>query len=307
MSDFTDDKAPHCIPFILSRLEEHKARFVREPAPPFFLGVNGVQGAGKSTLVSALQRTLSSPPHNLTTVVLSIDDLYLSHSEQTALSRSNPSNPLIQHRGQPSTHDLELGRKLFTSLQEGNPFKIPAYDKSAFNGAGDRTPEETWRTVNAEGDEKTQVVIFEGWCVGFRPLTDGELDQTWKTAVGREKLAQLEGREPPSGRLGKQKFRNIKFINEALKGYDELTNQLDAFIHIDAEDPIYVYDWRREAEATLRATKGSGMTDEQVVEFVNGYYPAYELYTSDLRHGIFNDPVRQLRLVVGKDRKVKKV
>lgn len=36
-------------------------------------------------------------------------------------------------------------------------------------------------------------------------------------------------------------------------------------------------------------------------------YPAYELYTDTLRNGIFNDKGRQLRLVVGQDRKVKKV
>lgn len=44
----------------------------------------------------------------------------------------------------------------------------------------------------------------------------------------------------------------------------------DAFIHIDAEDPKWVYDWRLEAEVKLRAAKGSGMTDEQVKRFVDG-------------------------------------
>lgn len=38
----------------------------------------------------------------------------------------------------------------------------------------------------------------------------------------------------------------------------------------DAEDTQYVYEWRLEQEAALRATKGAGMTDEQVVDFVNG-------------------------------------
>ena len=61
------------------------------------------------------------------------------------------------------------------------------------------------------------------------------------------------------------------------------------------------------------------MTDEQVKTFVDGYYPSYELYVDGLRKGIFatmktegvaegNDAQgRQLRVVVGKDRKVKKV
>ena len=33
-------------------------------------------------------------------------------------------------------------------------------------------------------------------------------------------------------------------------------------------------------------------------------YPAYELYTTVLRAGIFQDPERQLRLVVGRNRRV---
>lgn len=55
----------------------------------------------------------------------------------------------------------------------------------------------------------------------------------------------------------------------------------------------------------MRASKGTGMSKEQVVEFVNGYYPCYELYTDVLRRGIFGgEGGQQLRLVVGKDRKV---
>ncbi|GAW25026.1 hypothetical protein SAMD00023353_0101350 [Rosellinia necatrix] len=32
-------------------------------------------------------------------------------------------------------------------------------------------------------------------------------------------------------------------------------------------DPAWVYDWRRGQEAALRARRGAGMTDEQVVRF----------------------------------------
>lgn len=53
MPDFIDDKSEHCIPFLLERLrlhrEEHESK--GETPPPFFLGLNGVQGAGKTTLV----------------------------------------------------------------------------------------------------------------------------------------------------------------------------------------------------------------------------------------------------------------
>ena len=50
----------------------------------------------------------------------------------------------------------------------------------------------------------------------------------------------------------------------------EATSSVRLTSHSDAEDTHAVYDWRLEAERALRAAKGSGMTDEQVVEFVNG-------------------------------------
>lgn len=54
------------------------------------------------------------------------------------------------------------------------------------------------------------------------------------------------------------------------------------------------------------------MTDEQVKSFVDAYYPAYELYLDGVRKGIFTERAaaegawkgKQLRLVVGKDRRV---
>ena len=75
----------------------------------------------------------------------------------------------------------------------------------------------------------------------------------------------------------------------------------------------------------MRAAKGSGMTDEQVKTFVDGCryrpfavmmrvlmsrldYPSYELYTEQLRKGVFEGQTgKQLRLIIGKDRKVKEV
>lgn len=38
----------------------------------------------------------------------------------------------------------------------------------------------------------------------------------------------------------------------------------------DAEDTQYVYDWRQQQEAAMRASKGTGMSVEQVNDFVNG-------------------------------------
>lgn len=54
-------------------------------------------------------------------------------------------------------------------------------------------------------------------------------------------------------------------------------SQLDALIHLDALDPRYVYKWRIEQEAGLRALKGSGMTEDQVKEFVDGCELLYSM------------------------------
>ena len=176
------------------------------------------------------------------------------------------------------------------------------YDKSAFNGLGDRVPEEQWEVVNQWGQPATRVVIFEGWCVGFRPLDRVELKRKWGAAVG---LAKRGGYH---GRLGYTRLEDIEFINDSLKAYEQLTNQLDALIHIDAEETMYVYQWRLEQEAALRESKGTGMTDEQVLKFVNCYYPAYELFADKLREGsLEGDQKAQLRIIIGRDRSKKQV
>ncbi|PBP28866.1 hypothetical protein BUE80_DR000137 [Diplocarpon rosae] len=211
-----DDKSPYCIPFILSLLSQHRSN---HRSKPFIIGLNGVQGAGKTTLVSALAKILQEK-EGLQTLVCSIDDFYLSHSDQLALAARHADNPLVQHRGEPGTHDMELARELFGALKEGRECAIPEYDKSRYNGQGDRVPRERWRVVNRPGETKIQVVIFEGWCI----------------------------------------------------------------------------------------ERGSGMTEEQVTKFVDGYYPAYELFTGALREGLFKGnkggESKQLRLIVARDRKV---
>lgn len=252
--------------------------------------------------VSIIQSTLQSPPHSLPTIVFSLDDLYLTHADQISLAQSHPDNPLLQHRGQPSTHDIPLALSVFSSLSQNQPTKIPQYDKSAFSGQGDRVAESEWEQVNTSSST-IKVVLFEGWAVGFRPLPPPILRQKWEAATEA-------ARSDPNynGRLGPSTLSSVQDINTALESYNQITDQLDALIHIDAEDLQYVYKWRLDQEVDLRKKRGSGMTDEQVKHFIDGYYPSYELFTETLRAGVFGDDRgRQLRLVVGPDRKVVKV
>lgn len=149
-------------------------------------------------------------------VVLSIDDLYLTQDDQIALRRRHSDNPLLQARGQPSTHDLQLGKCLFDSLRRNRETKIPYYDKSAYGGRGDRLPESLWRVVNHNG-QGVDVVIFEGWCVGFRALSNEQLETAWKEAVHLETTGNYQGM------LGYHKLEHLRFVNDALRGYEDFT------------------------------------------------------------------------------------
>lgn len=149
-------------------------------------------------------------------MTLSLDDIYLTHADQVALAQAHPTNPLLQHRGQPSTHDLALGEEVFASLAAEQPTAIPQYDKSAFAGQGDRVPTAQWQVVN-EGDEKVKVVIFEGWCVGFRAWDDHTLRAKWEAAVRQKESGDYDGR------LGHVQFEDVKAVNDALRHYDVLT------------------------------------------------------------------------------------
>ncbi|KAI1342389.1 putative Uridine/cytidine kinase [Xylariaceae sp. FL0016] len=283
-----DDKSPICIPFILERLRAHSV--AHNPQRPFIIGLNGVQGVGKTTLVKRLAETLRRD-EGLETLVCSIDDFYLARQDQVALAASQPGNKLVQVRGEPGTHDIPLLTSFFHSLLSRTPTSVPHYDKSQHSGKGDRAPPFTWPRINQPDQPRIRVLLFEGWCVGFRALPPDE--------VARRHAAT-------SRTLQSHDLAHLHFVNERLAAYDAVTDLFDAFVHIDAADTEWVYDWRLEQEIALRAERGSGMTDDEVIAFVDAYYPAYELFTDKLRNGLFSDKTRaHLRLVVGKDRKVK--
>jgi D-glycerate 3-kinase len=119
MSTIIDDKSPHVIPFTLTHLTAHLTS--PNSARPFILALNGIQGIGKTTLVTALAsalaeslRTLEPPSASAlalsdsAVLVLSLDDFYLTHADQTALAAANPENALLHQRGEPGTHDVTL-------------------------------------------------------------------------------------------------------------------------------------------------------------------------------------------------------
>lgn len=202
------DKTPIFTAFLLPLLNAHASANPTPRSPPFFLGISGPQGSGKSTLVTTLATTLRTHPHSLNVVVFSADDLYLTHVDQVALRELYPDNKLVRHRGEPGTHDLELAKGVFQSLRDQRETRIPSYDKSAFGGQGDRADEVSWKKVDGPYD----LVIFEGWCVGFRPLLDNMIEEAWN-----------KSRSSGNGTLGNHSLEHLLFINTKLKDYDAIT------------------------------------------------------------------------------------
>ncbi|KAI5786019.1 D-glycerate 3-kinase-like protein [Pyronema domesticum] len=278
-------QAPPTILETLLPLIPHPSRqssLTSVPRRPLIIAISGPQGSGKTTLSAALKRELPSCQ------VLSIDDLYLTRDDQLQLTRENPGNLLWRHRGQPGTHDIRMQKEMEAKREKEKKcyMKLPRYDKSLNQGNGDRVI-----PPNAPV-EVPEVVIVEGWCVGFKSLGEDEV---------RLRFANGE----VGGGLLKKKARlqvleSLLEVDRSLAGYDVLTNEYDFLIHIDAEDINYVYTWRLEQERAMIELRGSGMSEEEVRNFVDGYMPGYELYVDQLRKGIFEERGKQIRVVLGK-------
>jgi D-glycerate 3-kinase len=206
------------------------------------LGLCGAQGSGKSTLAAALRHHLGEA------AVLSLDDLYLTRAERNALA--DDVHPLLRTRGVPGTHDLKLAHSVIERLSEGEAVRLPRFDKAS----DDRLPESLWPLAPAG----TEVLIFEGWCVGARPQPQQDL---------RVPINDLEREEDSDG-----SWR--RYVNRMLAGpYQQLFDCLDFLVLLAAPNWRIVRTWRIEQEQQLRRESGAsmGMSDAEVGRFVQYY------------------------------------
>ncbi|KAI0776290.1 P-loop containing nucleoside triphosphate hydrolase protein [Trametes elegans] len=305
---------PHMEAHILRELGAHRARDEqgagKRVAPPLIVGVQGPQGSGKTYLTSILRDVLQGQPHGLSVAVLSIDDLYLPHEGLVSLAAAHPDNALLRGRGQPGTHDVPLGTEVLNKLKRINDagapergVELPSFDKSLFDGEGDRAPRGT--VVRPPVD----VVLFEGWCVGFYPIPVEEVERRYSQPI--------EGLGDDFLQRNGFRVHDVLDVNERLKSYVSWWNLFDAFIQIkppQAHPYTYIYKWRLQQEHNMKARNGGkGMSDEQVERFVDRYIPGYVFFGDGVTQGYQNAPGTRilppwvghgLRIQIGEGREV---
>ncbi|WP_294334262.1 AAA family ATPase [uncultured Sphingomonas sp.] len=217
-------------------------RLLAKATGPVVLGLCGAQGSGKSTLAAAVARAVPD------TVILSLDDLYRTRAARRDLAAT--IHPLFATRGVPGTHDVDLGIATLDALRAGARIRLPRFDKAV----DDRVPDGDVAEAGA-----VRLILFEGWCVGARPIADADL---------AEPINALERNEDGDGRWRRS-------WNAALAGsYQALFARVDRLVLLEAPGWETVLRWRTEQEQTLRAAGASGpgvMDDAAVARFIQHY------------------------------------
>jgi len=235
------------------------------------IGINGGQGSGKTTLNYLLQIVLKEA-FGLHAVGVSVDDFYKTYADRHAMAES--IHPLFATRSVAGTHDTSLAINTLKTLRSLNSGEcsIPRFDKSLFNGEGDRLLESEWTITQAPVD----VVLFEGWFVAAEPQTEDALKQP---------INDREREEDSDGIWRKT-------LNHHLAtDYAALFDLLDELIVIQVGGMETIYRNRELQEQKLRdATKdnvgGAGaMSPEAVIRFI-------ALYERTTRHMLETLPNR---------------
>ncbi len=195
---------------------------------PLIVGINGAQGAGKSTLFTLLEVTLAQG-FGQKVVGFSLDDIYKTRADRIRMAEE--VHPLFATRGVPGTHDVELGLNLLHELRLSRPekvTKIPVFDKSI----DDRCPEAVWQ----EWVGPVDIVVLDGWCLGAAPQPQESLT---------EPVNSLEAEEDP------QAIWRTR-VNEELKGlYSRLFAMVDVLLMLKVPSMDSVFEWRTLQEKKL--------------------------------------------------------
>lgn len=214
----------------------------QELGRPLIQGILGGQGTGKTTMCRVLSLILQKLGYR--TLSLSLDDLYKTYTDRLILTQEDPR---LIWRGPPGTHDLDLGLKVLDQIRQGeSPVMVPRFDKSAYNGAGDRTTPEMVTNID--------IVLFEGWFVGVKPINPDVFDTA----------------PPPILTVEDRVF--AREMNQQLQNYLPLWAKLDSLIVLYPTDYRCSLMWRKQAEQQMIARGKRGMSDAQIEDFVNYFW-----------------------------------
>ncbi len=209
-------------------------------------GILGGQGTGKTTLTSIL--TLILKYLGKTILDLSLDDLYKTYQERKKLQQENP---FLIWRGPPGTHDVTLGIDIINKLLQkdfSGEILIPRFDKSLYQGAGDR--------ITPQVVPKPDILLFEGWFVGVIPVDNSRFaNPPWPIMTPEDKQFALES-------------------NKNLQEYLPLWEKLDRLIILYPDNYHHSKKWRLDAEQKMIASGKTGMTDTEINQFVEYFWKA---------------------------------
>ena len=238
-----------------------------DASAPLFIGINGAQGTGKTTLSRFLSHYCREA--GVRVVELSIDDFYLSKAARQILARE--VHPLLATRGVPGTHDTRalhecLGRLLNSEMTEAA--SIPRFDKATDNPA----PKQHWTLVHGT----VNLVILEGWFIGVGPEAESNLS---------EPINELEAQSDSEG-----SWR--RYVNTALAtDYVPLFSRIDTMVMLLAPSFEQVYAWRGLQEAKLKQSRqeagGSDLSGIMGPEQLSRFIQHFERLT---RHGLATLP-----------------
>jgi D-glycerate 3-kinase len=218
----------------------------------YFVGINGSQGSGKSTLSEFLRDYLAQT-HAMKVIVMSLDDFYFSRIERQIIAAD--VHPLFKTRGVPGTHNMCQAKTVLHALKHQQPTTIPRFNKAT----DDPHPISAWSKVTSAVD----VVIFEGWCWGVEPQSSEQLGQP---------VNEFEAIEDFNAQ-----WRNHANLQLSVY-YKSLYSLMDKWVMLKAPSFDDVYIWRLEQEQKLilsTATASddiSGLMDEQQIQrFIQHY------------------------------------
>ena len=227
----------------------------RQQQRPLVWGILGLQGTGKTTLTGILQALLSVQGYSV--LCLSIDDLYKTYRDRQTLQKQDPR---LIWRGPPGTHDVDLGIALLDRIRARQvPLQVPRFDKTLFAGAGDRLEPQLLT-------EPVDIVLFEGWFLGVRPLAEDCFSQApWPIVTAADRQFARD-------------------CNARLAAYVSLWERLDALLALYPDDYRYSLRWRQDAERRSRAVNKGSMSEREVAEFVEYFWRALhpELFVKPL-------------------------